>query len=45
MLPANDLERTDDSHVSATMITSTIKGTIANDTNETLQSVSFFYLY
>ncbi|CAG9530060.1 unnamed protein product [Cercopithifilaria johnstoni] len=40
VLPANDLERTDDSHISASMITPTIKGTIANDANETLQSVS-----
>ncbi|KAL3995180.1 hypothetical protein ACH3XW_24750 [Acanthocheilonema viteae] len=40
VLPANDLERTDDNHVNAAIITSTIKGTIANDTNETLQSTS-----
>uniref|UniRef100_A0A158Q8K6 Myosin motor domain-containing protein n=1 Tax=Elaeophora elaphi TaxID=1147741 RepID=A0A158Q8K6_9BILA len=45
VLPANDLERTDDSHISAAMITSTIKGTIVNDASETLQSVSLKFLY
>ncbi|VDM92825.1 unnamed protein product [Litomosoides sigmodontis] len=40
VLPANDLERTDDNYVNAEMITSTINGTIANDANETLQSAS-----
>ncbi|MCP9262373.1 BMA-HUM-4 [Dirofilaria immitis] len=40
VLPANDLERTDDNHINAAMITNTIKGTIATDANETIQSTS-----
>uniref|UniRef100_A0A1I8EDA0 Myosin motor domain-containing protein n=1 Tax=Wuchereria bancrofti TaxID=6293 RepID=A0A1I8EDA0_WUCBA len=40
VLPANDLEQTDDNHFNAAMITNTIKGTLSTDANDTLQSTS-----